>query len=93
MVGHNTFRFCESLKRVEFAEGAESLGKDDENPGDWWRLFSFCLVEEVVLPSMLREISPNIFKNSGSLKTIRVAKDCSVCVESLVGSGVEVRRE
>ena len=88
MISHNTFGHCANLRKVEFAEGTESLGKEDENSDDWWRLFSFCGVEEVVLPSTLREISPNIFKNSGSLRTVWVTKDCPVCVESLVDSSV-----
>ena len=93
VVGHDTFRFCESLKRVEFAEGTESLGKDDENSDGWQSCFEFSSIEEVVFPGTLKEVWPDIFKYCKSLKTVRVAKDCPVCVEKLVGSNVEVRRE
>ena len=59
----------------------------------WNRFLRDTGVEEVVLPGTLREISPEIFKDCDSLRTVRVAKDCPIDVESMIDSSVEVRRE
>ena len=84
---------CETIKRVEFREGRETLGMGEEGSDVWNALFRDCGVEEVVLPSTLREISPDIFKGCKSLKIVRVAKGCAVNVRKLVGFFVKVRQK
>ena len=41
----------------------------------------------MVLPSTLREMSPEIFNDRGSLKIVRAAKGCAARVGDFVGSG------
>ena len=87
----SAFLGCEHMKRIEFLEGRTALEATDA--GVWNTIFKECNVEEVVLPSTLREISPKVFGDCDSLRTVRVARDCSVDVEGLVGSRVEVKRK
>ena len=47
----------------------------------------------MVLPSTLKEMSPNMFSSCYALKTVRVALGCPVDIEKLVGSKVKVLRE
>ena len=72
-------------------EGREALGKDEEDIGIWNETFRVCGVEEIILPGTLREMSPDIFKNCNSLKTVRVAKGCSLDIRKFVGENVEVQ--
>lgn len=89
---YGTFEDCKALKRVEFPEGIESLGRDDKSSDSWGELFKGSGVKEVVLPSTLREMSPNIFKDCGSLKTVWVAKGCKLNIRLLVGFFVRVKQ-
>ena len=84
-----SFAECKNLKRVEFLEGRVALGTVDA--GVWNAIFRECGVEEILLPSTLYEIGPNLFVNCDSLRTIRVAKGCKVQVKQLVGEDVKVR--
>ena len=77
----------ESPKRVEFAEGTESLG--DGFAG----IFGDSVVREVVFPGTLREVSPRVFEGCGGLQTVLVARGCSVDVGKFVGSSVRVQRK
>ena len=87
-----TFGVCTNLKRVEFSDGITALGGSSSSDEHWKALFKESGVEEVVLPSTLREMTPNIFDGCDSLKTVWVAKGCRVKVRKLVGKDVEVRR-
>lgn len=71
-------------------EGRETFGED---AGVWNEIFWSGGVEEVTLPSTLQEISPEIFKDCDTLKTVHVGKDSPIDVESMVDSNVEVRRK
>lgn len=90
-VDSSAFTGCERLKRVEFLEGRTTFGTVDD--GVWNAIFKECNVEEVTLPSTLLEISPKVFEGCDSLMTVRVARDCPVDVEGLVGSRVKVKRK
>ena len=85
------FARCSRLKRVEFAEGLEALGgcENDSDQCGW--LFKGSGVQEVVLPSTLRQMSPDIFKGCDSLRVVRVARGCPLDVRKFVGSRVKVR--
>lgn len=84
------FEKCEGLRKVEFLEGTEVLGKDEKYFDVWSKLFRDSRVKEVVLPSTLREMHPDMFKDCSALKIVWVAKGCPLNVKSFVGSGVEV---
>ena len=87
----DNFEKCKNLKRIEFMEGREVLGKDVEDTSVWNGIFRECRVEEIILPGTLREMSPNIFRDCDSLKTVRVAKGCSLDIRKFVGENVEVQ--
>ena len=89
----SVFAHCSHLKRVEFAEGLEALGgcEDDSDQCGW--LFKGSGVQEVVLPSTLREMSPDMFNGCDSLRVVRVARGCALDVRKFVGSRVKVRRK
>ena len=57
-IERRAFAGCKHLKKIEFLEGRETFGED---VGVWNRLFRDCKVEEVALPSTLKEMSPEIF--------------------------------
>lgn len=56
-IEENTFTSCRNLKRVEFEEGIQFLGRDEEDSDSWTQLFLFSGVEEVTLSSTLKEIT------------------------------------
>ena len=76
------------MKRIEFLEGRETLG---EKPGVWNKLFRDSKVEEIMLPSTLRELPPDVFRDCKNLKVVWVARGCPLDVRKFVGEGVEVR--
>lgn len=88
-----TFAGCKNLKKIEFLEGRETLGKDEECAGIWNAIFRKCGVEEVMLPSTLKEISSDIFEGCETLRIVRTAKGCKAKVKNIVDSSVEVRRK
>ena len=47
----------------------------------------------MVLPSTLKKMTPDMFKDYGSLKTVWVAKGCKVDVKKFVGSSVTVLKK
>ena len=69
------------------------LGKDREDSDTWNKLFRSCVVEEVVLPSTLREMSLNIFRGCKCLRTVRIARGCPLRVRRFVGLFVRVRQK
>ena len=86
----SAFSECKCLNRVEFMEGREALGTADT--GVWNTIFQDCGIEEVVLPSTLREISPRVFVDCDALRTVLVARGCRARVRKLVGKGVKVQK-
>ena len=72
----SAFKDCKSVKRAKFVDGRETFGED---AGIWNGPFRSCGVEEIVLPSTLREMPPGIFKDCKSLRVVRVG--------DFVGSG------
>ena len=50
-------------------------------------------VEEITLPSTLKEMGENVFKDCNNLKTIWVGEGCALDVRKYVGKDVEVRRK
>ena len=83
-----TFIDCKNLWRVEFPEGLVSLGRDGSD--NWNRLLAGSGVEEVTLPSTLREARSNIFEGCDRLRVVWVRQGCTVDVSKLVKSSVEV---
>ena len=88
----DNFEKCKNLKRIEFMEGREVLGKDEEDTSVWNGIFRECRVEEIILPGTLREMSPDIFRNCEDLKTVRVTKGCKVEVNNFVNRSVKVKK-
>ena len=66
------FEGCADIKRIEFLEGREVLGKNEEDVGAWNKIFRSNKVERVVLPSTLKEISLGAFKDCDALKIVRI---------------------
>ena len=91
MVDPLTFARCKSLKKIEFLEGRETFRENEEDVKNWNQFFRETEVEEITLPSTLREISPAIFDGCDSLKTVWVAKGYKAKVKKFVGTNVEVR--
>lgn len=87
------FERCKSVKRIKFLEGREVLGRDEEDAGVWNKVFRDGKVEEIALPSTLREMSSEIFRDCGSLKIVRVARGCPIDVGKFVDRKVEVLEE
>ena len=87
------FKRCKSVKRVTFLEGREVLGRDEEDAGVWNKAFRDGKVEEIALPSTLREMFSEIFRDCDSLKIVRVARSCPIDVGKFVGGKVEVLEE
>lgn len=78
------------MKSVEFLEGRKALGKGTDV---WSKLFQDSKVEEIMLPSTLREISYNIFEDCESLRVVRMAKGCKAKVKKCVGKSVKVLKK
>ena len=78
-----TFNLCENLKSVEIPNGVECIEE-------------FCFassgIEEITLPSTLKEISEKAFDRT-SLRTVFVEEGCALDVRKYVGQNVEVRRK
>lgn len=91
-ISSSTFMSCKNLKKIEFREGRKVLGKSWKETDAWNTIFRKCGIKEVVLPSTLREMSPDIFKNCADLKTVRVAEGCRADVEDFVSSSVKVKK-
>ena len=76
------FYECENLKSVEISRGVEYIGKE-------------CLkgsgVEEITLPSTLKEIEEDAFYNCENLKTVWIEEGCTLNVKKYVGDNVEVK--
>ena len=77
------------MKKIEFMEGRRSLG----NAGVWNKIFQESRVEEIVLPSTLREIASGIFNDCKDLKTVWVAEGCPLDVRKFVGDTVDARHK
>ena len=73
---------------MEFLEGRETLREDSSI---WNKIFRGSRVEEIVLPSTLRELPPDVFRDCGSLRVVRVARACPLDVGRFVREGVEVQ--
>lgn len=50
-------------------------------------------IEEITLPSTLKEIGEDTFDCCFDLRTVWVGKDCTLDVRKYVEDGVEVRRK
>ena len=61
-VGPSAFSKCDSLKQIAFLEGRAAL-RTKSNSNVWNRLFLESRVRELILPSTLKEISPDIFND------------------------------
>ena len=73
-------------------EGREVLGQNREDAGIWNKILRGCGVKEVVLPSTLREMSPDVLRDCEDLKTVWVAKGCKVKVKDFVSHSVRVKK-
>ena len=76
-----TFRSCESLRRVEIPSGVECIGE---------QCFCESGVEEVILPATLREIGEDVFEDCKSLKTVWAEEGCKIDIKALVDENVTV---
>ena len=75
------FSGCGGLKRVELNEGLEELIAE---------CFASSGLEEVTLPSTLKEIGCEAFKGC-RLRVVYVRRGCAVDVRKSVGASVELR--
>ena len=73
MVSQCTFRACKSLKVVRFNEGLEVLGTDEyaDGRGSLLGVFEDSSIESVKLPTTLKRIEYNVFKNCKNLRSIK----------------------
>ena len=85
-----TFNGCNSIKRIEFLEGIQTLGDGKEDTDFWNKVFRDCIVEEIMLPGTLKKISPDLFNSCDNLKIVQVAKGCKVKVRKFVSNSVKV---
>ena len=92
LIEATAFVGCKDLKRIEFIEGREVIGKDEEDTTIWNHMFRYCGVKEVVLPSTLREISPDVFRDCEYLKTVWIAEGCRIEVKDFVNLSVKVKK-
>ena len=84
-IAHTAFSQCAHLRAVEFGEGMEVLrtGEWSEEDISWPGIFTTCQLEEVRLPSTLKQIEPGVFRGCKNLKSIslpngleRIGKYC-----------------
>lgn len=72
-IGNSAFYGCKGLGRIELNEGLEVLGT--ENYRCYHGVFQESGVQEIVLPSTLREIGGNTFRDCESLRTVYAADE------------------
>ena len=77
-----TFYGCKYLKRIEIPEGVEHIGDG---------CFSHSGVEEVTLPSTLRDINQSVFDDCDTLRVIWVKDDWKFESYWFAKESVEVR--
>ena len=76
-IGGRAFQECARLKRVVLNEGLETLDDCFDSYFDvYYGVFQYCGLEEVTLPSTLREIGAETFCGCDSLRTICVRSGC-----------------
>ena len=78
------FNSCYKLRRVTLNEGLEVL-KDEYNE-EWKQysgVFPYCKIEEITLPSTLKEIGQCTFKDCRCLRTIYVKSGCKADLSQL----------
>lgn len=78
MIESDAFNLCMDLENIEFLEGRVSLGRNERDTGAWNRLFWESRIGKVVLPSTMREVSLDVFRNCANLKVLTMAKDYKV---------------
>ena len=86
----SAFEMCWALKRVTLNEGIMMLGRGDSLPENFGGIFQDSGVEDVTLPGLLREMSPNTFSGCKSLRAIWVGEGCTVDVRKYVDASVRV---
>lgn len=69
------FNLCKSLKRVTLNEGLEAL-RDYQNSGNYYGALAWTGIEEVTLPSTLRQIDRFVLSDCDSLKKVYVKRGC-----------------
>ena len=82
-IGEGAFRACENLRRVVLNEGLEKIGiqcKSHYCIG----AFGSSKIEEITLPSTLREIDVLTFECCDSLRTIYVRNGCRADLSQLI---------
>lgn len=88
-----SFEKCKLLRKIEFPEGMEALGRDDRSSDSWSELFLNSGLEEATLPSTLREARSDVFRGCPSLRTLNVAKGCRVKPKKLASLFVKVKMQ
>ena len=91
MVSQCTFRACKSLKVVRFNEGLEVLGTDEyaDGRGSLLGVFEDSSIESVKLPTTLKRIECNVFKNCKNLKNIKLPDSLEyIGTQCFFGSGL-----
>ena len=73
--------WCRNLKYVEIPNSVEYIGKE---------CFSSIEIEEITLPSTLKEIGEGAFYNCNSLRTVWVEEGCTLYIKKYVRRNVNV---
>lgn len=81
------FAGCKNLKKIVLNERLTTLGRKGKDGA-----FQDSGLEEIYLPSNLRNVTTNTFSGCQNLKTVDIAKSCAVNIESYVGPAVQVWR-
>lgn len=74
------FEECKGVKRIELMEGWETFGK---NQGVWNKIFRDGKIEEIVFPSTLKDMPPDLFMNCTHLKTVRAPEGYDINIKAL----------
>ena len=82
---------CGNLKAVKFDEGLEILGTGEysDDYGTWYGVFEESSIERVKLPTTLKRIEHNEFKNCKNLKNITLPNSLEyIGKQCFLGSGL-----
>ena len=83
-IGEQAFFNCKGLKNAGLPEGLERIER---------YAFAWCGLEEVTLPSTLREVQERAFASRDVRRTVWVERGCAADVSGLAGECVQVRQK
>ena len=81
MIEEKTFADCRNLRNVEIAEGTERIE---------YECFRGSRLEEITLPSTLKEMGSDVFRDCSDLETVWVEEGCALDVREHVADSVVI---